>query len=114
MVHILEISVLDTGPGFVATIAPHVDAKLGNSDRVAQCFLDHTSSKRGPNSGLGLGRVLSHVGDLDGFLRVRTSTTEAFFSSLSDTRSAQPVPHVVGNLANATGTALTMAIPLEL
>ena len=114
LVHILEISVLDTGPGFIATIAPHLDASAADSDRVARCFFDHVSSKRGPNSGLGLGRVLSHVSALDGFLRVRTSTTEAFFSSLPDTRGSQPTPHVVGNLVNATGTALTIAIPLEL
>lgn len=114
LVHILEISVLDTGPGLIATIASHLDANAGDSDRVAQCFRDHVSSKRGPNSGLGLGRVLSHVSALDGFLRVRTSTTEAFFSSLSDTRGSQPAPHVVGNLVKATGTALTIAVPLEL
>ena len=114
LLHILEISVLDTGPGFIATIAPHRDANVKDSDRVAECFLDHVSSKRGPNSGLGLGRVLSHVRELDGFLRVRTSTTEAFFSSLSDTRGSQPAPHVVGNLVKATGTALTIAVPLEL
>ena len=113
LVYILEISVLDTGPGFIATIAPHLDANAKDSDHVAQCFLDHVSSKRGPNSGLGLGRVLSHVRELDGFLRVRTSTTEAFFSSLSDTCGSQPAPHVVGNLVNATGTALTIAVPLE-
>ena len=113
LVHILEISVLDTGPGFIATIAPHLDVNAEDSDRVAQCFLDHVSSKRGPNSGLGLGRVLSHVSALDGFFRVRTSTTEAFFSSLSDTRGSQPALHVVGNLARATGTALTIAVPLE-
>ena len=57
LVHILEISVLDTGPGLIATIASHLDANAGDSDRVAQCFRDHVSSKRGPNSGLGLGRV---------------------------------------------------------
>ena len=114
LVHVLEISVLDTGPGFVATIARHPDANAKDSDRVAQCFLDHVSSKRGPNSGLGLGRVLSLVRKLDGFLRVRTSTTEAFFSSLSDTRGSQPAPHVVGNLVKATGTALTIAVPLEM
>ena len=114
LVHILEISVLDTGPGFIATIAPHLDANAEDSDRIAQCFLDHVSSKRGPNSGLGLGRVLSLVRKLDGFLRVRTSTTEAFFSSLPDTRRLQPAPHVVGNLVKATGTAVTMAVPLEL
>lgn len=113
LVHILELSVLDTGPGFTATIAPHLDTGAGDSDRVAQCFLDHVSSKRGPNSGLGLGRVLSQVSALGGFVRVRTATTEAFFSPLSHAPGLQPAPHVAGNLPKATGTALTIAVPLE-
>ena len=113
-VHILEISVLDTGPGYAETLRRlGANANADDSELVAQCFLDHVSSKRGPNSGLGLGHVLSHVRELDGFLRVRTNTTEAFFSSLSDTGNSQPVPHIVGGLANATGTALTIAVPLE-
>ena len=113
LVHIFELSVLDTGPGFTATIASHLDAGAEDSDRVTRCFLDHVSSKPGPNSGLGLGRVLSHVRALDGFVRVRTSTTEAFFSPLSHAPGIQPAPHVAGNLPRATGTALTIAVPLE-
>ena len=113
LVHILELSVLDTGPGFAATIAGQVDAESGDADRVAQCFNDHVSSKRGPNSGLGLGHVLSHIGALGGFLRIRTSSTEAFFSSPSHISDNNPAPHVAGDLPEATGTALTMAVPLE-
>lgn len=113
LVHILELSILDTGPGFTATIARHVERDAIDADRVSQCFRDRISSKRGPNSGLGLGRVLSQVHALDGFLRIRTSSTEAFFSRL--TRSSEPmsIPHVAGNLPEATGTALTVAVPLE-
>lgn len=112
-VFILEISVLDTGPGLSDTIAPRLDTN-DDAERVTQCFVDHVTSKIGSNSGLGLGLVLDRIKKLNGFLRVRTSTTEAFYSSLSyDTRDLQKVPHVVGNLAEATGTAMTIAIPLE-
>ena len=114
LVHILELSVLDTGPGFAATISSRVKDGVRDSDRVARCFLDHVSSKPGPNSGLGLSRVLSHVRGLGGFVRVRTSTTEAFFSPLSNASSTQGSLHVAGNLPRATGTALTIAIPLEI
>ena len=114
LVHILELSVFDTGPGFVATISSFQDKAAKDSDLVAKCFLDHVSSKHGPNSGLGLGRVLTCVGELGGFVRVRTSTTEAFFSSPSRTQGKQPVPYVVGDLPKTTGTVLTVAVPLEL
>ena len=55
-VFILEISVLDTGPGLADTM-PELDAD--DRTRVAHCFVDHASSKPGLNSGLGLGRVLA-------------------------------------------------------
>ena len=50
---------------------------------------------------------------LGGFVRVRTATTEAFFSPLSHAPGLQLAPHVAGNLPKATGTALTIAVPLE-
>ena len=114
LVHILEISVLDTGPGFAATIGPAVDGSASDAERVAECFQDHVSSKSGSNSGLGLGRVLSYVDSLNGFLRIRTSTTEAFFSSRSKPSESPPVPNVAEDLPKATGTALTIAVPLAL
>ena len=113
LVHMLELSVLDTGPGFTATIGDHAGANAREVDRVAQCFVDHVSSKRGPNSGLGLGRVLFHLRALGGFMRIRTSSTEAFFSPLLHVSGRSPIPHVAGDLPQATGTALTMAVPLE-
>ncbi len=114
-VHILELSVLDTGPGLAETIRFRMDARMNDLDLVTKCFQDRVSSKRGLNSGLGLGRILYHIDKLGGFIRIRTSTTEAFFSSHSHTPSDnQLVPHVVGELPKAIGTALTIAIPLEL
>ncbi|MDE0420766.1 MAG: hypothetical protein OXK76_07750 [Gammaproteobacteria bacterium] len=113
LVHMLELSVLDTGPGFTATIAGQAGPEDSDAGRVALCFVDHVSRKGGPNSGLGLGRVLSHLRTLGGFLRIRTSTTEAFFSPFSQASGQSPAPHVAGDLPKAVGTALTMAVPLE-
>lgn len=115
LVFVLELSVLDTGPGFAETIGvPTLSDASDDPDRVIHCFRDHVSSKPGPNSGLGLGRILAHVRSLDGFLRIRTSTTEAFFSSLTPESNCHPLPHVAGGLPKATGTALTISVPLEL
>ena len=111
-VFILELSVLDTGPGFADTM-PQLDAD--DSTRVARCFVDHASSKAGPNSGLGLGRVLTLLSQLDGFVRFRTATTEAFFSPLTaQPADSRPTPHVTGGLPKVVGTALTIGIPLAL
>lgn len=114
-VYILELSIFDTGPGFAGTIATHKDFKTEEEEHniVRQCFRDYVSSKGGPNSGLGLGRVLSLISDLGGFVRVRTSTTEAFFTPFSDTLESELTPHIVGNLPMAIGTVFTIAIPLE-
>lgn len=113
LVHFLELSVLDTGPGFTATIANSVGSGPEDADLVARCFDDRVTSKRGPNSGLGLGRVLSYIDALDGFLRIRTSSAEAVFASSSQASGSNLAPRVVGGLPEAVGTALTMAVPLE-
>ncbi len=110
LVFMLELSVLDTGPGFAATM--HQPRNTDDVGRVAECFVDYASSKPGPNSGLGLGRVLRQVQALDGFVRFRTSTAEAVYSGIPVRRITPPVPHVVGDLPPAVGTVLTIAIPL--
>lgn len=112
LVHFLELSVLDTGPGFAKTIRPSLEPTVSDASSVEECFRDHISSKPGPNSGLGLGRILSHVNSLGGFIRVRTSTTEAFFSSSEET-DASLAPHVVADLPEVCGTTFTIAIPLQ-
>lgn len=110
-VHLLELSVLDTGPGFVETIRSALPQATSDANCVQKCFEDHVSSKLGLNSGLGLGRILSQVNSLRGFTRIRTSTTEALFAS----SFAEPLsPHVASELPKICGTALTVAIPLGL
>ncbi|MDE0711050.1 MAG: hypothetical protein OXH60_02835 [Rhodospirillales bacterium] len=113
LVCLFELSVFDTGPGFAGTMELQSDAS--DIDRVAHCFRDYVSKKPGPNSGLGLGRVLKSVHSLDGYLRVRTSTAEVFFSAATPMPSdTGPVPSVVGGLPKVVGTAITIGIPLEL
>ena len=112
LVFMLELSVLDTGPGFAATM--HQSRHRDDVERVEGCFVDYASSKPGPNSGLGLGRVLKQVRALEGFVRIRTSTTEAVYSGAPTQGNTSPVPHVAGDLPNAVGTILTIAIPLAL
>lgn len=112
-VHLLELSVLDSGPGFIATMNLSDSSGEEDAERVASCFRDGVTSKPGPNSGLGLGNVLKHIYELNGFLRVRTSTTESFYSSLTHRAGKHYIPHVVGELPRVVGTAITIAIPLE-
>ena len=110
-VDLLEISILDSGPGFAATMS----ARAAGDDRqlVANCFRKHQSVKLGPASGIGLYRVLSAVHQLSGFIRVRTSTTEAFYASTSDYRSdLDPLSYTNGGLSRVSGTLITIGIPL--
>ena len=112
LVFMLELSVLDTGPGFAATMPQ----PSGTNDlrRIAECFVDYASSKPGPNSGLGLGRVLRQVRALNGFIRFRTSTAEAFFAGGTTSPNSPALPHIAGDLPNVVGTVLTIGIPLAL
>ena len=112
LIFVLELSVFDTGPGFACTIGRAKDQD--DIDAVRHCFLKHASSKTGPNSGLGLGRVLLLVRELFGFVRFRTSTTEAFFSAFTrpEDGSLARLPHIVGGLPATTGTVLTIGVPL--
>lgn len=112
LIYMLELSILDTGPGFAATMRQ--PAEGDDIERVRRCFQDYASSKPGPNSGLGLGRVLKNVANLDGFLRLRTSTAEAFFSRVTVDPKSPAIPHVAGDLPSTVGTVITIGIPLEL
>ena len=111
LVFMLELSVLDTGPGFAATMRQPSDTD--DVGRIAACFVDYASSKPGPNSGLGLGRVLRQIRALNGFIRFRTSTAEAVFSG-DASQNSPPMPNIVGDLPKAVGTVLTIGIPLAL
>ena len=111
-VDFLEISILDSGPGFAATMHQSTP-DLDETALVASCFESHKSRKLGGNSGLGLYRILSAVKNLDGFIRIRTSTCEAFFcaSGEADENSILK-PKIYGQFAMVVGTLLTVSIPI--
>lgn len=109
-----EMSVLDSGAGFASTIS-HANTESRRSDRdaVIQCFGKHMSAKLGQNSGLGLNRILKEVHELDGFLRVRTNTVEAFYAPMEGMKpDSAPDQFVHGGLAPVEGTLLTIVLPL--
>lgn len=115
-IDILEISVLDSGPGFARTISRRLSGDQTPDDDaalVAQCFKKHRSAKSGPASGIGLSRILEYINALKGFMRVRTSTTESFFAgSPSYDPTMDPAEFVHGGLADIQGTSITFGIPL--
>lgn len=111
-VDFLEISILDSGPGFAATM----NQSTPDSDEtalVARCFESHKSRKLGKNSGLGLYRILSAVKNLHGFIRIRTSTCEASFCALDEADENSILkPKIFGKFAMVVGTLLTISIPI--
>lgn len=109
-----EISIMDSGTGFASTIASAgAGVDRSDRDRVIQCFGKHMSAKPGQNSGLGLNRILNEVHTLDGFLRVRTNTVEAFYAPMDGLLpDAAPERYVHGGLPSVEGTLLTIALPL--
>ena len=115
-IDVLEISVLDSGPGFAQTISRTCtgDRRAVNDvGLVARCFEKHQSAKSGSSSGIGLNRILESIYELGGFMRLRTSTTESFFAGSPDySPTMDPRDFVKGDLAEVQGTSLTVSIPL--
>lgn len=108
----LEISILDTGPGFAETMRISADGH-DDFELVAQCFESFKSSKPGENSGQGLYRILSAVKELNGFIRIRTSSCEIFFCSEDNfDEYFDPRPLIRGELGKVIGTLLTICIPI--
>lgn len=114
---VLEISILDSGPGFAKTIgwttASEEYIPFDDIHLVAQCFKKHQTAKMGPSSGVGLNRLLKAVHDLNGFVRFRTSTTEAFFAGGSGyDPMMEPTEFIQGKLAEVKGALLVIGLPI--
>ncbi len=97
---LLEASVLDTGPGF--RDGAHLEGSLP----------DLATAKRGPNSGLGMGRILRRVGEFGGVLRIRSSTAELLAAASPDGGAGGTgAPSVIDGLPRAAGTVVTAILP---
>lgn len=108
----IEISILDSGPGFASTMR-NSPTDLDEVELVKRCFEKHRTRKGGDFSGLGLFRILSAVNELNGFIRIRTSSCEAsYFASNSNDNESVLKPQVSGNLAQVVGTLLTISFPV--
>ncbi len=81
--YLLEISILDSGPGFVKRYKKISDYNLNISEEVEiikQCLYRHNTSAegfRGEIKGIGLDRVLQTL-DQKGFVRIKTSRVDVF------------------------------------
>lgn len=81
-VQMLEISIFDSGSGFSATMGDsHPSGTLTDLALVELCVEKHRSSKPQETAGVGIFRMLSAVDALGGFLRIRTSSAEAFYAA---------------------------------
>jgi len=113
-VQMLEISVYDSGPGFSATIRnSRGGQEISDLALVGLCVEKHRSSKPQETAGIGLYRMLSAVDALGGFLRIRTSSAEAFYATTEGFAPDMPPGEFVhGGLADAQGTLITVGIPI--
>lgn len=114
MVRVLELSVFDSGQGFAATIEGR-DVPNAEQARhaVARCFRKHHSAKTAPLAGEGLFKIMGLLRTLGGFIRVRTSSVEAFHGATEeDPTEIDPDSFVYGGLATVEGTVVTICIPI--
>ena len=113
-VQLLEISIFDSGPGFSESMrASGRFPESPDKALIDECFRKHHSAKSQSNSGVGIFRILSAVHTLGGFVRVRTSTAEAFYAATSGfSPDMNPEDYVDGGLSRVEGTLLTIGIPI--
>lgn len=114
MVRVLELSVFDSGQGFAATIEGREVPDADQARKaVARCFRKHQSAKIAPLAGEGLFKIMGLLKTLGGFIRVRTSTVEAFHGAApDDPTEIDPDSFVHGGLAPVEGTVVTICIPI--
>lgn len=110
----LELSILDSGSGYSRTMGTREDNKgLSDVELVRKCFIKHQSSKPPEVSGVGIYRMLSAVAELEGFIRIRTSSVEAFYCGIDGKPDNLDLNKVVcGDMAPVEGTLITVGIPV--
>lgn len=115
----IELSVLDSGPGFAPTWTGKSLIDLTDAEEeaaVRQCF-GKGSSKNGNNVGEGLPLVLMLLHRQRGFLRLRTGRMSLYadFSKPNQPSTFAALERYhdqLGHLATVAGSLLTLVIPL--
>lgn len=121
-VQLIEISVVDSGPGYAAAMGKRPAADLtiqDEADLVRQCFLKHATSKDRSRSGLGLCNVVDILREHGGFLRLRTGRQSLYadlgleagshYGTLPDLRDW---PIEGGQTPHVSGSLMTILLPL--
>lgn len=122
-IQLVEISVLDSGPGLASAFVgkPLDDLHDGEErDAVLACFGKNATRKSSSTAGLGLPNVIDTLRERGGFLRVRTGR-QALYADLSKeaARTYEELPDLnpwFGDgrqPSRAAGTLMTFLLPLS-
>lgn len=121
-IQLIEISVIDSGPGLAAAFTGRSLVDLPHSEElkaVTACFGKHATRKSSATAGLGLPNVIDTLRDRGGFLRIRTGK-QALYADLSrePKRGYGEMPDLLpwfgpdSRPALAKGTLMTFLIPV--
>jgi len=123
-IQLIEISVLDSGPGYAAAISGKALSDLSpdeEAEAVRQCFLKHATSKERSRSGLGLCNVVDILRERGGFLRLRTGRQSLYADlGLEEGAAYGTLPELQSwttggeEPAPASGSLMTILLPLVL
>lgn len=112
----LDISVIDTGPGYARRWTQKRKEDIGNTEEiesVLSCFRKHSSSGSSFSSGSGLTNVLRDLRSLRGWMRLRTGRTVVEKHFLDEKGRPEIVREDVKiRKAYMEGVVFNMAIPL--
>src|SRR5690606_15969350 len=114
---LLDITVVDSGPGFARrwTGLDKEDLSLKDEiNAVINCFTKHGSTESTDSSGTGLNNVLTHIKSLQGWMRLRTGRTSIERSFYSD----NGVPDITKSHINTEaqfveGTVFNIVVPIS-
>jgi hypothetical protein len=122
-IQLIEISVLDSGPGYASSITQKPQSALTpaeEAEAVRKCFLKHATSKSSSSSGLGLCNVVDILREHGGFLRLRSGRQSVYadlgcekdakygtLPKLHDWPTGQTPP------ARVAGSLMTILLPLR-
>lgn len=121
-IQLIEISVIDSGPGLAAAFTGRPLIELPHSDEltaVTACFGKHATRKTSSAAGLGLPNVIDTLRERGGFLRIRTGRQALYVDLSRETqRGYGEMPDLLpwfgpeSRPAPAKGTLMTFLLPV--